>query len=202
MLDILTVKLEVFRGRTASYNNRKVQIVQQLMNGLMPKLLIGLERKVTQYGRDALWSAIQENRPFFSMVTTPYLHLFMNADIAFIEELAFHYYDNKEEKELLSLPKPQEFSLIPPEMDGGAQWSYDCKTRVVIADFSRVNVVTWNEKLYLGKLMERDDISVVCEGLFGQLENVEVFLDVVGHALGKEPQVQEICSNEGGRRFL
>ena len=28
VLDILTVKLEVFRGRTASYNNRKVQIVQ------------------------------------------------------------------------------------------------------------------------------------------------------------------------------
>ena len=97
-------------------------------------------------------------------------HLFMNADVAYIEELAFHYFDNQAETENRSLPKPQEFSLIPPEMDGGAQWSYDCKTRVVIADFSRVNVVTWNEKLYLGKLMERHDITVVCEGLFGQLE--------------------------------
>ena len=28
VLDILTVKLEVFRRRTASYNNRKVHIVQ------------------------------------------------------------------------------------------------------------------------------------------------------------------------------
>ena len=28
VLDILMVKLEVFGGRTASYNNRKVQIVQ------------------------------------------------------------------------------------------------------------------------------------------------------------------------------
>ena len=71
----------------------------------------------------------------------------------------------------MSLPKPQEFSLIPPESDGGAKWSYDCKTRVVIADFSMVNVVTCNQKLYLGKLMERDDIlKVVCEGLFGKLE--------------------------------
>ena len=49
--------------------------------------------------------------------------------------------------------------------------------------------------------MERDDITVVCEGLFGQLENEEVFLDVVGHALGKEPhhKFRKICSNEGGR---
>ena len=31
VLDILTVKLEVFRGRTASYNNRKVQIVQHIV---------------------------------------------------------------------------------------------------------------------------------------------------------------------------
>ena len=35
--------------------------------------------------------------------------------------------------------------------------------------------------------MERDDITVVCEGLCGQLENEQVFLDVVDHALGKEP---------------
>ena len=85
----------------------------------------------------------------------------MSEDIAYIEELAFDYYDNQAEMEKLSLPKPQEFSSIPPKMDGGAQWIYDCKTRVVIADFSRVDVVTWNEKLYLGKLMERDDITVV-----------------------------------------
>ena len=78
------------------------------MNGLMPKLLIGLERKVTKYGRDALWGAIQAKIPFFSMVTTPYLHLFMNADVAYIEELAFHYYDNQAETEKRSLPTPQE----------------------------------------------------------------------------------------------
>ena len=90
----------------------------------------------------------------------------MNEDIAYLEELALHYYDNQAETEKWSLPKPQEFSLITPESDGGAKWSYDCKTRVVNADFSRVNVVTCNQKLYLGKLMERDDITVVCEGLF------------------------------------
>ena len=39
-----------------------------------------------------------EKKPFFSMVTTPYLHLFMSKDIAYIEELAFHSYDNKEKK--------------------------------------------------------------------------------------------------------
>ena len=78
--------------------------MELLMNGLMPKLLIGLERKVTKYGRDALWGAIQGKRPFLSMVTTPYLHLFMNADVAYIEELAFHYYDNQEKTEKRSLP--------------------------------------------------------------------------------------------------
>ena len=49
---------------------------------------------------------------------------------------------------------------------------------MVIADFSRVDVVTCSEKLYLAELMERDDITVVCEGLFGQLENEKVFLAV------------------------
>ena len=102
--------------------------MELLMHGRLPELLIGLEEEVTRYGRDALWSSIQENRPFFSMVTTPYLHLFMNDDIAYIEELVFHYYDNQAEKEKRSLPEPQEFSLIPPESDGGAKWSYDCRT--------------------------------------------------------------------------
>ena len=64
--------------------------MELLMNGLFPELLIGLERQVTKYGQDTLWSAIQAKRPFFSMVTTPYLHLFMNADVAYIEELAFN----------------------------------------------------------------------------------------------------------------
>ena len=47
------------------------------MHGLLPELLIGLEQEVTQYGWDALLSAIQAKRTFFSMVTTLYLHLFM-----------------------------------------------------------------------------------------------------------------------------
>ena len=80
-------------------------------------------------------SAIQENRTLFSMVTTPYLHLFMNKDIAYVEELAFYYYDNQAETEKGSLPKPQQFSLIPPESDGGAKWSYDFKTRGVTLIF-------------------------------------------------------------------
>ena len=63
--------------------------MELLMHGPLPELLIGLEEEVTRYGRDALWSAIQRKKPFFSMVTTPYLHLFMNADVAYIEELAF-----------------------------------------------------------------------------------------------------------------
>ena len=58
---------------------------------------------------------------------------------------------------------------------------------MVLADFSMVNVVTCNQKLYLGKLIERDDMTVVCEGLFGQLEKEEAFLDVVSHSLGNEP---------------
>ena len=44
------------------------------MHGLLLELLIGLEQEVTQYVRDALWSAIQAKKTFFSMVTTLYLH--------------------------------------------------------------------------------------------------------------------------------
>ena len=50
VLDILMVKLEVFRGRTASYNNRKVQIVQQgserdsqLLTGSHPQRSFGMQ---------------------------------------------------------------------------------------------------------------------------------------------------------------
>ena len=35
--------------------------------------------------------------------------------------------------------------------------------------------------------MERDDITVVCEGLFSNLEKEKDFLEVVGRALGNEP---------------
>jgi len=51
--------------------------MELLIHGLLPELLIGLEQQVTKYGWDALWSAIQAKRTFFSIVTTPYLHLFM-----------------------------------------------------------------------------------------------------------------------------
>ena len=60
--------------------------------------------KSYQVWEDALWSAIQGKKPFFSMVTTPYLHLFMRKDIAYIEELAFHYYDNKEKRSCCPCP--------------------------------------------------------------------------------------------------
>ena len=51
--------------------------MELLMDGLLPELLIGLEKEVTQYWHDARWSAIQAKGTFFSMVTTLYLHLFM-----------------------------------------------------------------------------------------------------------------------------
>ena len=91
--------------------------MELLMHGMLPELLIGLEQEVTKQGRDALWSAIQANQTFFSMFTTPYLHLFMNEDIAYIEELAFHYQVRQASRnKKRSLPKPQEFSLIPPNL--------------------------------------------------------------------------------------
>ena len=71
-----------------------------------------------------------------------------------------------------------------------------------IADFSRVDVVTCNEKLYLGKLIERDDITVVCEGLFGQLERVKDFLDVVDYALEMNHTTSSGNLFEGRRKMI
>ena len=42
--------------------------MELLMHGLLPELLIGLKQEVTQYGRDALMSAIQAKRTFYNTV--------------------------------------------------------------------------------------------------------------------------------------
>ena len=50
--------------------------------------------------------------------------------------------------------------------------------------------------------MERDDITVVCEGLFGQLERVKNYLDIVDHALGMNHTTRSGNLFEGRRKMI
>jgi hypothetical protein len=119
-----------------------------------------------------------------------YLHMFLVKDTPYIEELAFHFYamrkpeDNKPGK-LEPLPQPN-FSFLPPS-DDAVKWSYDERSRVLTANFSEVDEITEKHKRLLGQFMERDDITVVCEGLFGLMKNEEEFLESVERAFGDDP---------------
>ena len=66
------------------------------------------------------------------------------------------------------LPEPSAFDFQPPEIeiDDFVEWRIlDQEMRLVLADFTRVEVIHEKHKLYLGELLERDDVTVICEGL-------------------------------------
>ena len=96
----------------------------------------------------------------------------------FIEELAYQYCTNEDNLE--PLPKPLDFLFSPPQLDDGVLWSIDEKNRIVTANFSEVSVIDLEHKRYLGQLMERDDITVISEGLHPTLkvESVMKYLKV------------------------
>lgn len=131
----------------------------------------------------------------------------------YVEETAWRYHnpplpstggleDNEREKpgklvmvsvgpeELRPLPPPPE----PPEDFPNTKycrWSYDSDTRVLLADFRPIEkdgelVITLEDEEFLLKMYERDDITVVSDGLFSGLDPDKWTLDYIRRVAGDQ----------------
>jgi hypothetical protein len=116
-----------------------------------------------------------------------HLHEFATSPF-YIEELAYHHYhafssDDADLDQLGPLPPPPSEIPSPPHHIS-ITWTYDPESRVYLGDFSSVAVIPKDQKQFLGSLMERDDITVICEGLFVKVTDVKIFLDLLACTFG------------------
>ena len=63
---------------------------------------------------------------------------------------------------------PFDFLFTPPDVDDGVLWSYDPEKRIVLGNFSTVQKIHWRHKRYVGSIMERDDVTLLMEGLLSK----------------------------------
>ena len=119
--------------------------------------------------------------------------------LPYIEELAYHLQDSsteqteeddsREENEYddgkiraeeteedegtklppLPLPEPWEFHFLPPKLNDRVEWSYDETRRIVVVNLTNVIDIHWKHKQYMGQIMERDDVTLIMEGLVSKL---------------------------------
>ena len=170
-------------------------IMELLMNKIDPWILNDYRLNVDTDGRFALFHSIKFNKPVFQHYYTPdclsverckngpynWEELFpltaiaMNRDeLPYIEELAYHLNGLKIADEpvgtaLTPLPKPWDFKFRPPKLDDGVVWSYDPAQRIVLGNFTAVTDISWRHKQYIGSIMERDDLTLIMEGLASNL---------------------------------
>ena len=101
----------------------------------------------------------------------------------YIEELTYHYlghkakYTDNELANLEPLKDPWDFVLRAPKLNDGVEWRYDEEQRIVTVDFSKVTVINEKHKLYLAEIMERDDITVISDGLVRPVDDLLHVLD-------------------------
>ena len=72
---------------------------------------------------------------------------------------------------------PPEFIFSPPkseDAEDGVLWSFDPAKRLVIVDFTKVSIIARKHKDYFGQIMERDDITLISEGLYSAPEVLSV----------------------------
>lgn len=134
----------------------------------------------------------------------------------YIEELAYHYYYDQgyamrkqhqhqtphEQRAILLEPLPPPPPIpSPPELVGNNDnppditWTYDPTSRIYLVDFTKVPdgaAIPMLHKHFLGTLMERDDITVICEGLYDHTKfineaTMKDFLYDLGHNFGTIP---------------
>jgi hypothetical protein len=116
------------------------------------------------------------------------LHRFTACDATYIEELSFHYYAGLDPTECVRDPLPPPGPAPDcPKDDSQVVWTYDESSRVYLGDFSKVQFVPEHHKRFLGELMERDDITVICEGLLGEIQDGQDFLNAVARSFRNDP---------------
>jgi hypothetical protein len=116
-----------------------------------------------------------------------HLHSFLTKP--YREELAYHHFEGLSPLDCVRDPLPPPDDIPKAPDDGLVSWTYTESNRVYLGDFSRVDVVPETHKSFLGELMERDDITVLCEGLLLGLSTSgrKQFLEYVGQAFGNDP---------------
>ena len=105
-------------------------------------------------------TSVPATLPVLSDSSGPFQYEQLNrTDTPFIEEINFHTPVTK------PMPIPWPFKFTKPNVEDSVEWKYDKELRLVTVNFSQVGIIKKVHKVYLGELMERDDITVVCEGL-------------------------------------
>jgi len=74
---------------------------------------------------------------------------------------------------------PFDFLFTPPNVDDGVLWSYDPEQRIVLGNFTTVQKIHWRHKLYIGSIMERDDVTLLMEGLLSKFCSKMAGLDLL-----------------------
>lgn len=89
-------------------------------------------------------------------------------------------------KRLAPLPPPPSEIPIPPPHPTIA-WHFEEASRVYVGDFTSVDIIPREQKWFIGSLMERDDITVILEGLYDQSIDIPSFLDTLGRSFSDAP---------------
>lgn len=84
---------------------------------------------------------------------------------------------NDVEQQRLPIPEDPNETTFPTT--GKCKWTYDVESRVLLADFSQENAedvqVTLKDEEFLLKMMERDDITCVSDGLAQHLIDLKLY---------------------------
>ena len=110
-------------------------------------------------------------------------------DNFFIEELAFKYCSTSKnlQENIAPLPKPIDFVWAPPQRQDGVKWILQDKAmRLVLANFRGVTDIHFEHKRYLAELLEKDEVTVICEGL-RTAPDAKAFLETLCCDFGKDP---------------
>ncbi|CAB9515529.1 histone chromosomal protein 6 [Seminavis robusta] len=123
----------------------------------------------------------------------------------YVEEHAWRYHnppmappkENDKHENIFEAVSPENLRPLPPPPPpptnfpntGYCTWSYDYDTRVLHADFRRSDgppVVTYEDEKYMLNMFERDDVTVVSEGLVCGLDAHKWNLDYLSRVAGDE----------------
>lgn len=117
-------------------------------------------------------------------------------ELVFIEERAFLYHNppapgeiNRSADQAVSaadlppIPKPSPY-YIP--QGTRSRWKFDEDSRTLLVDFNQVDSITEEEKHFFGEAMQRDDITVISDGLFKNI-NADMFrIEYIDELIGRE----------------
>jgi hypothetical protein len=119
-----------------------------------------------------------------------------NQLFTYVEELAFLYHDppalgtdealvEESATTLTPLPRASPPPVLPSS--SGVKWSWNEEQRIVKADFTGVaeQDVQLVDKLFYGKMMQRDDVTLVSKGLVENLDEKYWDLEFIKEAYGE-----------------